>query len=73
MLKICGDSICVPLEIIFKQKKEALFQITKRVTNKILKIFHRMEIKNIYERSCFCFHETDPKYICDFVESFESA
>ena len=48
MLKICGDSICVPLEIISKQKKEALFQITKRVTNKILKIFHRMEIKNIY-------------------------
>ena len=49
MLKICGDSICVPLEMIFKQaillvcfllngKKEILFPFTKRATNKILKI-----------------------------------
>ena len=50
MLKICGDSICVPLEMIFKQafltgvfpsewkKKEILLPFTKRATNKILKI-----------------------------------
>ena len=48
MLKICGDSICVPLEIIFKQalifgffpsegKKEILFPFTKRASNKLLK------------------------------------
>ena len=49
MLKICGDSICVPLKVIFKQallncvflsewKKGILFPFTKRATNKILKI-----------------------------------
>ena len=49
MLKICGDSIRVPLEMILSklfllvcfflnEKKEILFPFTKRATNKILKI-----------------------------------
>ena len=49
MLNKCGDSICLPLEITFKQsllagvfpsewKKKILFQFTKRATNNILKI-----------------------------------
>ena len=42
VLKICGDSICVPLQMIFKQalvcflqngKKEILFPFTKRIIN----------------------------------------
>ena len=47
MLKICGDSICKPLEIIFRQTlltgmfpsewKKELFLFTKNVTSKILK------------------------------------
>ena len=50
MLKICGDTICKPLELIFKQtlttgvffrlngKKAILSLVTKNVTNKTLKI-----------------------------------
>ena len=49
MLKICGDSICEPFGMIFKQahltdvfpsewKKELLFPFSKRATNKTLKI-----------------------------------
>ena len=48
MLKICGDSICKPLEIIFRQTlltgmfpsewKKELFLFTKNATSKILKI-----------------------------------
>ena len=49
MLKVCGDSIWVSLEVIFKQalltgvfllngKMEILFPFIKRVRNKILKI-----------------------------------
>ena len=49
MLKICGDTICKPLELIFKQalttgvfpsewKKAILSLVTKKATNKTLKI-----------------------------------
>ena len=52
MLKICGDTICKPLESIFKQalttgvfpsdwKKAILSLITKKATNKTLKIFYQ--------------------------------
>ena len=47
MLKICGNTICKPLELIFKQapacfrlngKKAILSLVTKKATNKTLKI-----------------------------------
>ena len=65
MLKICADSICVPLEMIFKQalltgvfssewKKVILFPFTKRMKNKILKIIDQ-----------FCYFQFLVKYLKD--------
>ena len=68
MLKICGDSICVPLKVIFKQallncvflsewKKGILFPFTKRATNKILKSYRPVSLLpicgKIFEKDLF--------------------
>ena len=59
MLKICGDTICKPLELIFKQalttgvfglngKKAILSLVTKKATNKTLKPFESLIFNEMF-------------------------
>ena len=78
MLKICGDSVCRPLNIIFKTclrtvrfpwngKKLILFQFIKKVISKLLKTtvlfdFYRFAVK--YLKDCFIM-----KWLSFFLEN----